>query len=121
MLRFIINRILLMILVLLGVLLFVFILSRSSGDPIPALLGENYTQEQYDAMYIELGFDKPLVVQYIDYVKGIVTEFDLGNSYETKRAVNVEVASRIPISIRIAIFADFFPDNICFVFKSPCT
>ncbi len=105
MLRFIINRILLMILVLLGVLLFVFILSRSSGDPIPALLGENYTQEQYDAMYIELGFDKPLVVQYIDYVKGIVTEFDLGNSYETKRAVNVEVASRIPISIRIAIFS----------------
>ncbi len=47
--RYIVKRILLMILVLIGVLLFIFIVSRASGDPVPALLGDSYTQEQYDA------------------------------------------------------------------------
>ena len=77
MLRYIIKRLLQMVVVLLGVVLFVFILSRASGDPIPQLLGENYTQADYDAMYVELGFDRPLVVQYFDYVIGIITEMDL--------------------------------------------
>lgn len=105
MVRYIIKRILLMSFVLLGVLIFIFTVSRASGDPIPALLGDNFTQEQYDAMYIKLGFDKPLVVQFFDYVKGIVTEFDLGTSYETKRPVLDEVIDRFPISFKLALFA----------------
>ena len=102
MLRYIIKRLLQMVVVLLGVVLFVFILSRASGDPIPQLLGENYTQADYDAMYVELGFDRPLVVQYFDYVIGIITEMDLGTSYETNRAVSLEVFSRFPVSLRQA-------------------
>ena len=92
-----------MVVVLLGVVLFVFILSRASGDPIPSLLGENYTQEQYQAKYEELGFDKPIVVQYIKYVWGIVTELDLGTSYATKRAVSEEIFYRFPVSLRQAV------------------
>ncbi|MCR4441220.1 MAG: ABC transporter permease [Peptococcaceae bacterium] len=105
MLRYTINRLLMMILVVLGVLLFVFILGRASGDPVPALLGGTYTQEQYDAMYKELGLDDPYPVQYFKYVKGIVTQFDLGRSYESKREVREEVANRLPISLRIALFS----------------
>lgn len=92
-----------MVIVLLGVIMFVFILSRASGDPIPALLGESYTQEQYHAKFIELGFDKPYIIQYLNYVKGIITRFDLGTSYQSGRAVSAEVFSRLPISLRQAL------------------
>lgn len=101
--RYIIKRLLQMVVVLLGVILFVFILSRASGDPIPSLLGENYSQEDYDAMYEKLGFDKPYAVQYLNYVKGIVTRLDLGTSYSTKREVSKEVFSRFPVSLRQAL------------------
>lgn len=103
MLRYITKRLLQMVVVLLGVVLLVFILSRASGDPIPSLLGENYTQEQYDAKYEELGFDDPIVVQYIKYVIGIVTKLDLGTSYNTKRAVSTEIFYRFPVSLRQAV------------------
>lgn len=93
------------ILVLLGVLLFVFIISRASGDPVVAVLGENYTQEQYQATYVSLGLDKPYVVQYFEYLKGIVTKLDLGTSYQSKLPVAYEVFTRFPVSVRLSINA----------------
>lgn len=103
MLKYITRRLLQMVIVLLGVVLFVFILSRVSGDPIPELLGGNYTQEQYDAKYVELGFDKPIIIQYFNYVKNIITDLDMGTSYSTKRAVSTEIFSRLPVSLRQAV------------------
>lgn len=105
MIKYIINRLLLLILVILGVLLLVFILSRSSGDPIPGLLGDNYTQEQYDAMYVQLGFDKPYIIQYFEYVWGVFTRLDLGNSLTSGKPVIEEVLGRFPISIRLSLNA----------------
>ena len=50
MIRFILRRMLLMIPVLLGVMFIVFTINYfGPGDPVAALLGGNYTQEQYDA------------------------------------------------------------------------
>lgn len=103
MLKYTVKRLMQMVIVLLGVIMFVFILSRASGDPIPALLGESYTQEQYNAKFIELGFDKPYIIQYLNYVKGIITEFNLGTSYQSGRAVSAEVFSRLPVSLRQAL------------------
>lgn len=103
MVKYIVKRLLQMVVVLLGVLLVIFILSRASGDPIPSILGDNYTQEDYDAKYVELGFDKPIIVQYFNYVKGIITRMDMGVSYQSKRAVNKEIFARFPVSIRQAL------------------
>ncbi len=103
MLKYTVKRLMQMVIVLLGVIMFVFILSRASGDPIPALLGESYTMEQYNAKYIELGFDKPYIIQYLNYVKGIITNFDLGTSYQSGRAVSAEIFSRLPVSLRQAL------------------
>lgn len=95
----------LMVIVLLGVVLFVFVLSRASGDPIPMILGDNYTQEDYDAKYIELGFDKPLIVQYFNYVKNLVFEGSMGISYSSGRDVGKEIMQRFPVSLRQALLA----------------
>ena len=105
MFQFIIKRFLTMIPVMLGVLLFVFIVSRLSGDPVAGMLGENYTPEQYEEMRAHLGLDKPYLVQFYEYVRGVVTEFDLGASFRYKRPVIDEVRARLPLSIYIAMIA----------------
>ena len=65
MLKYVIKRLLLLIPILLGVvLLIVFIMSLTPGDPGTLLLGMNATPEAIDAMNEELGFNDPLLVQY---------------------------------------------------------
>ena len=94
-----------MIPVLLGVLFLVFTINHfTPGDPVVSLLGNNYTQEQYDKKEAELGLDKPFLVQYVKYVAGIVTKFDLGTSYSSKRAVADEILERLPNTLKIGIW-----------------
>lgn len=93
-----------MIPIMLGVLFIVFSITHlTPGDPVVALLGSNYTQEQYDMKEAELGLDKPFMVQFVNYVKGVVTEFDLGTSYQTNRAVRDELFDRFPTTIMLGI------------------
>ena len=93
-----------MIPVLLGVVFIVFTINHfGPGDPVAALLGGNYTQEQYDAKEKELGLDQPFAVQFVNYVKGIVTEFDLGTSYQSKRPVSTEILERFPTTLVLGL------------------
>ena len=103
MLKYIIKRILLLVLVVAGVMVFVFIVSRATGDPVAARLGESFTQEQYDLLYQEMGLDKPYVVQFLNYVWDVL-HGDLGKSYTNNASVYSEVMSRFPFSLRIAVF-----------------
>lgn len=105
MVRFIIRRILLTIPVIIGVLLIVFLVSRMSGDPVAAILGADATEEQYQAVRDKLGLDKPLVVQFFNYVKGIVTKFDLGTSFISSRPVSEEILRRFPLSLSLALIS----------------
>lgn len=98
MLRFILKRLLAIIPVVLGVLLIVFSVMRMApGDPAMAALGNRYTEEQYEAKKEELGLDRPFLVQFADYVVGVVTRFDLGTSYKSNRSVNAEILERLPV------------------------
>lgn len=102
--KYIIRRVLMMIPVLLGVLFIVFTINHfGPGDPVASLLGGNYTQEQYDAKEAELGLDKPFLTQFVNYVVGIVTEFDLGTSYQSKRAVSTEILERFPTTLYLGL------------------
>lgn len=93
-----------MIPVLLGVLFIVFTINHfGPGDPVAALLGGNYTQEQYDAKEAELGLDQPFVTQFVNYVVGIVTDFDLGTSYQSKRDVSSEILERFPTTLYLGL------------------
>ena len=103
MIRYIAKRILMMIPVLLGVILVVFIMNHiADGDPARMLAGENASEEAVEAIREELGLNDPLPVQFFNYVKGIVTEFDLGTSYQTKRPVIDELMDRFPTTATLA-------------------
>ncbi|MGI5935677.1 MAG: ABC transporter permease [Oscillospiraceae bacterium] len=102
--KFIIKRVLWMIPVLLGVILIVFIITRlTPGDPVAAVLGSNYTQEQYEQKKAEMGLDKPYPVQFVLYVKNLVTKFDLGTSYQSRRSVGDELLARFPTTLALGL------------------
>lgn len=68
--KYILKRILYMIPVLLGVTLLVFVIMHlAPGNVAQMLLGDNATAEQIKALTHEMGLDRPILVQYLDYMK----------------------------------------------------
>src|SRR5260370_39915939 len=69
MLPYVAGRLLQAIIAVFGVLTIVFIVMRFSGDPTLLLVPEGASPESIDALRTELGFDRPVIVQYIDYLR----------------------------------------------------
>jgi peptide/nickel transport system permease protein len=95
MLNFIGSRVLQMVPVILGVTIVTFILAQViPGNPADALLGPTATQEARDQLYVELGLDRPLVVQYLIYLSNLL-HGDLGRSFTFAQPVAVVLADRM--------------------------
>ena len=106
MLKYIIVRVLWCIPVLFGAILIIFAISFiDPGDPVAALLGSSYTQEQYEQKAEELGVDQPFWHQFGAYIKNIVTKGDFGISYRTKRPVAQEIGDRVGTTIKLAVIS----------------
>ncbi len=105
MLKYILRRLLLLIPILLGVILLImFIMDLTPGDPATLLLGINATPEAIEELNDELGFNDPLLVQYADYIIGAL-HGDLGTSWQTSRPVFGEIMSRFPVTLKLAVFS----------------
>jgi peptide/nickel transport system permease protein len=108
MLRYIFQRVLLMIPTLIGVAVLIFLMLRiMPGDVVEVKLrgdGGNVSQETIEAERHRLGLDKPMIVQFKDWMVGVAT-FNLGKSMWTDRPVSEEIAIRFELSFQIAIMA----------------
>ncbi len=108
--KYIGKRLAYTLLVLFGVCTITFFVSRIiPGDPATMWVGPKHTQEQLDAARKELGLDRPLLVQYLNYI-GNLLKGDLGVSIRTKQPVLEEVGRRyaatfelVTVSILIAL------------------
>ncbi|HXG67694.1 MAG TPA: nickel ABC transporter permease [Blastocatellia bacterium] len=101
------RRVLLLIPVLWAVVTLVFLLIHIvPGDPARALVGENATEEQVQAVRAQLGLDKPLPAQYKDYWLGLARG-DWGENPVTRQQVYDRILSRYPATIRLALAAMF--------------
>ena len=111
MLRYTVNRVLLMIPTLIGVAVLVFFMLRViPGDVVEVKLrgdGGNVSQQTIDMERKRLGLDKPLIVQFKDWMVGLAT-LDLGKSMWTDRPVMEEIATRLELSLEVAILATIF-------------
>ena len=106
MLKYIIKRILYLIPILIGVSIIIFALKTfTPGDPARQILGNSATEEQVQEKREELGLNDPVYVQYFNYVKGIVTRGDFGDSYRTGEPVLSEIAPRLLTSAKITLGA----------------
>ncbi len=90
-----------MIAVVVLVTLFVFVLSRASGDPRTVFMNEYTTQEQWDKWGEEWGLDKPVIVQYWIWLKE-AAQGNLGNSLRENRPVLEVILERIPATLELA-------------------
>ena len=108
MLRYTINRILMMIPTLFGVAVLVFVMLRvMPGDIVELRLlaeGGNVTPEVIAMERARLGLDKSLLAQFGDWMGGLLTG-DLGISMWTGRPVAYEIGIRLELSLEVAIIA----------------
>lgn len=103
MIAFILRRVAQALPVLLGVTLVAFFLTyQLPGDPARALAGESYREDDLARIRVELGLDRPAVVQYAAYA-GRVLRGDLGRSFATGRPVAEELAERFPRTVLLAV------------------
>lgn len=101
--KFLLRRILLLIPVLWGVTTLVFIVTQVlPGDPVDLMLGETARPAQREQLRKTLGLDRPLGVQYADYMGGLLRG-DLGVSLHQKRAVSAIIFERTYASAELTL------------------
>ncbi len=100
--KYVLKRILLMLLLLLGMTFIVFSsLYIAPGDPAAMVAGVSATEEDIERVRAALGLDKSFIVQYLTYLKNLVT-LDLGTSYTSRQPIVDEIAVRLPFTINLA-------------------
>ena len=98
---FLIRRFGQVLVTILGVVTLIFFLQRLTGDPTYLLVPETATKADIDALRHTLGFDRPLIVQYLSFLKQIAS-FDLGRSVVQNVPVSMIIASRLPYTLQLA-------------------
>jgi peptide/nickel transport system permease protein len=101
MIAYLLRRLALVALVLLGVVTIVFFAQRLSGDPVGLLLPVDATAQQRDELAHELGLDRPLPLQYARFVADMARG-DLGFSYRQQRPALTLVLERLPSTLLLA-------------------
>ncbi len=99
------NRLIWFVPTMLGLLTIVFVLSRVVPvDPAVLLAGENASAEQAQRIRERFGLNKPLPVQFLDYLYD-TARGDLGRSLYTQQPVLTDLASRLPATLELAVAA----------------
>jgi peptide/nickel transport system permease protein len=100
--RFFLRRLAALVPVALGVATLTFALIHLvPGDPVVSMLGENAASADISAMRHQLGLDRPLLVQYADYL-GSLARGDLGSSISFHEPVSALIAARFPATLELA-------------------
>lgn len=104
MLRLIAKRLASMVAILLFLTAVVFLLQRLSPiNPVHAYLGGNASQAAIKAESLKLGYNQPLVVQYVRYL-GNLLHGNLGKSLRTRRPVSTDLTDYLPATLELATF-----------------
>ena len=106
MIGYIARRLLGLVPVLFGVTLIVFLMTWvTPGDPVLAIIGEaaqGIGSEQLEELRTAYGLDRPLPVQYADYIGGLL-QGDLGTSIRSRQQVIDEIMLRLPATLQLTL------------------
>jgi ABC-type dipeptide/oligopeptide/nickel transport system permease component len=103
--RFLLNRFLEMLLTLLALSLIVFVAVHATGDPARVLAGDNplITPKVFKELEERWGLNDPLPLQYLKFMRSLLTALDFGDSLTLKRPVRDIVFERAPYTIQLAL------------------
>ncbi len=99
--KYLVKRILQMIPVMIIITMIIFILLNVAGDPTVNLLPLDATEAEREALRTAMGLNRPLPVQYLDFLKKAFTG-DFGNSYRFNQPALQLAMARMPMSIQLA-------------------
>lgn len=101
MLSYAVQRLMQAIIAIFGVLTIVFVVMHLSGDPTLLLVPQDASAEMIAELRRQLGFDRPISVQYLDYLAGLF-RLDFGLSVVQRVPALDIVLSRLPYTIQLA-------------------
>ena len=106
MVRFLLSKLLYLVPTFLGITVVAFGFVRIlPGDPVLLMAGERgVSPERHAELSAQLGFDKPIVMQYLDFL-GRLLQGDLGNSLVTKKPVLTEFLALFPATVELGLCA----------------
>lgn len=107
MLPYVLKRFAVAILVALTVSLITFSMIYLSGDPAVALAGETATEADIENIRRVYGYDRPIVVQYLDWLYRAV-QGDFGRSHYLKKPVSEVIFERLPTTMLLGFCALVF-------------
>ena len=109
MFRFLLGRLAVLIPTFIGVSIIAFSFIRLlPGDPVMLMSGERVmSQERYEQIQHELGYDRNIVVQYLDYLGGIL-QGDFGSSLVTKQPILSQFFALFPATLELSLCAIIF-------------
>jgi peptide/nickel transport system permease protein len=96
--RFILRRIIQGLIVIFGVTVIVFVVTRMVGDPVKVMLPLESTVEQRAAFEKQLGLDRPIYVQFVDFM-GDIARLDFGDSLWQHRPAMEIVFEKLPLTL----------------------
>jgi peptide/nickel transport system permease protein len=105
--RFLVRRLLITIVTLFAVSVIIFVMARISGDPRTMMLGDFFTQEQYDLVGQKLGLDKSYFEQYWVFIKDLVRG-DFGQSIKEGRPAIDVIGQRFRATVELGGAAFIF-------------
>ena len=99
--RYLVKRLAQSLIAIIGVITIVFFIQRLAGDPVLLLVPEGASRQDIDTLRTQLGFDRPVIVQYAEYLAQLA-RFDLGRSIIRHTSVWTQLAPRIPYTLMLA-------------------
>lgn len=115
MILYVCKRLALALPILLAVLTLVFVIVRiAPGDPAMVVLGDQASKEALEAMRVRLGIDRPLSVQYLEFLISALTG-NLGHSIVSGKLVIEEIMDVLPFTIDLTLAGVF----LCVLFGLP--
>ncbi len=114
MVRFVVIRIIQSIIALLGITVLVFFLLRLSGDPVNMIRSPNMTADQVQAIYHQLGLDKPVIEQLWIYFQNLA-HGNLGTSLFENRPVSDLISVALPNTLKLGVISFVVAMGLAFI------
>lgn len=106
MLRYVLTRLVLLLAGLVAASALIFATLRVlPGDVAQLIAGSNGTPEQVEAIREQLGLNKPVLAQYIDWIGGIITRGDFGTSRLSGLTVVGELSQKAEVTVPLGLMA----------------
>ena len=102
--QYLLKRLWQSLIAVVGITIVVFVVLHLTGDPVELMVSPSTSREQMEILREQMGYNDPLYIQYIRYIKGMLVG-DFGTSYYYNEPALSVVMDRVPATMQLACTA----------------